>query len=113
MTSSDHENEDRIVDLKDLIETGLGHPVSQQSVRLFAEYHARFESKQTDLATRSADHLISRQAYVAELDKLMRELSSVGEEIFGFDNFHKVFGQFRVQNLFDPQAFIAEDRALR
>lgn len=113
MTSSHHTDEQRIVDLTDMIETGLGHPVNPQAVRRFAESHASFESRQSDLVAQATDHLISRETYVAELDRLMQELASAGERFLGFDDFHTVFGEFRVHNLFDPVAFIAEDRPPR
>lgn len=112
-TASSHIDEERIVDLSDMLEAGLGRPVNRRIVERFAEKQAGFEARQTKLAEQAQANEISREAYVARLDQAMQELAADGESLLGFDDFHKAFGEFRVHNLFDTSAFIAEGHAAR
>jgi hypothetical protein len=68
---------------------------------------ARLQARQTELAQQLLSRAISREKYISELDEAMKQASSAGEDLLGFDAFHKVFGEFRVHSLGDPARFIA------
>jgi hypothetical protein len=56
---------------------------------------------------------ISREKYIAELDEALKQASVIGEGLLGRDDFHKVFGEFRVHNLGDVAKFVSAPPAAR
>jgi len=93
--------------LSALIRAGLGHPVDQKTFDNLAEMQTRLQARQLELANLVATKKISREKYIAELDEALKRASIIGEELLGFDDFHKVFGEFRVHNLGDVAKFVA------
>ena len=53
-------------------------------------------------------HEIRPSRYLELLDEALIEASGVGEEILGPQNFHKVFGELRVNRLGDARQFIEQ-----
>jgi hypothetical protein len=49
---------------------------------------------------------ITREEYISRLDGAMIEAAHVGRDQLGRENFQKVFGDFRVDEIIDVPAFI-------
>ncbi len=95
-----------------LIREGLGHPVKDEVFEGLADMQSRLQARQRELAQLVMAEKISREKYVAELDGALKEASQIGEKLLGFDDFHKVFGEFRVQSMGDVKAFIGSGGAI-
>jgi hypothetical protein len=91
-----------------MIQAGLGHPVDDKICDALAEMQASLQARQTELTQLLVTNKISRASYVVQLDEAMKRASTIGEDLLGRDDFHKVFGEFRVHNLGDTQKFINE-----
>lgn len=104
---------DRRSKLSALIRAGLGHPVNQKTLDDLAEMQSRLRERQLELASLVTNEKISREEYIAELDEALKRASVIGEKLLGFDDFHKVFGEFRVHNLGDVPKFVGGRSAAR
>jgi hypothetical protein len=49
---------------------------------------------------------MSRQHYTEELDRVLAAASRSGEDLMGFENFHRVFGDLTANQLGDVAAFV-------
>jgi hypothetical protein len=78
-----------------------------------AEMQARLRARQVELANLVMTKKISREKYIAELDEALKQASVIGEGLLGRDDFHKVFGEFRVHNLGDVAKFVSAPPAAR
>ena len=114
MTKFDPEiDQDRISSISGMLTAGLGHPVNLHKVRQFAALQQEFQQFQMQLAQKAMANEMSREDYVAKLDAAMQKLGASGEILFGFSDFHKVFGPFRAEQLMDTEAFIQNDHGPR
>ena len=95
-------------ELSALIEAAdLGHPIDDRVLDALVDMQATLHARQEELAQMLLVKKISRNEYVSNLDGIMREAARVGEHLLGFDDFHKVFGEFRVHNMVDVKTFVA------
>ena|SRR5258706_14480303 len=93
--------------MAELVQAGLGHPVSDQVLVGLVAMQERLQSLQQELAASLSATEISRAEYIRQFDILLQEAARAGERSLGFDDFHKIFGEFHVQNLIDVDAFIS------
>jgi hypothetical protein len=98
---------DRGSKLSALVYAGLGYLADKKTVDGLAEMQALLQKRQLELAQLVMTKKLSREQYIAELDEAMKQASNMGEKLLGFDDFHKVFGEFRAPNLGDVSAFLA------
>jgi len=102
-----HDDPDPRSELSALIEAaGLGHPIGQQKLDELLKIQAGLHAKQKQLAGWLLGKKITKTEYVAKLDAIMKEAARAGEKVLGFDDFHKVFGEFSVQSILDVKAFV-------
>ncbi|MDE2378676.1 hypothetical protein [Bradyrhizobium sp.] len=99
------EPSDRRSELSWLLQEGLGHSVDDRTLDVLAAIHARLEKQQTELAQLLESNSISQEAYLVELDQAMRQTAKLGEDLLGYDDFHKVFGEFSASSVIDPASF--------
>jgi hypothetical protein len=59
-----------------------------------------------ELAALLGQKKISRQDYIEELDRALAAASRSGEDLMGFENFHRVFGELTANQLGDVTAFV-------
>ncbi len=102
---------DRRSKLSALIRAGLGHQVDQRIFDGLADMQNRLQTRQLELAKLVVEKKISREKYIAELDEALKQAAVIGERLLGFEDFHKVFGEFRVHSLGDVSKFVAGSRA--
>lgn len=98
---------DRRARVSKLVEAGLGHSVNAEICDALAEMQAVLQARQVELAQLLMTKEISKEKYIRELDEAMKIASDAGEQILGFEGFHKVFGEFRVHNLGDVSKFLS------
>jgi hypothetical protein len=102
-----HGDPDPRSELSALIEAaGLGHPIGRQKLDELLEIQASLHANQEQLAGWLLGKKITKTEYVAKLDTVMKEAARAGEKVLGFDDFHKVFGEFSVQSILDVKAFV-------
>jgi hypothetical protein len=100
---------DRRARLSAMIRAGLGHSVDDKICDALAEMQAGLQARQTELAQLMLANKISRAKYLTDLDEAMKMASAVGEDLLGRDDFHKVFGEFRIHKFGNTAKFIAEE----
>jgi hypothetical protein len=86
---------------------GISHPVDDSVLDGLAKMQAGLQARQRELGELVATQQISREKYIVEFDKALKEACQIGEDLLGFDSFHKVFGEFRIKSMGDVSAFIA------
>ncbi len=91
-----------------LLEAGLGHSVDLETCDQLIDLQAQLQTRQQELARLLLTKEIGRERYISELDRVMKDISSIGEKILGQSEFHKVFGEFRVHNLGDAEKFVSD-----
>ena len=104
---------DRRSKLSALLRAGLGHQVDQDIFDGLADMQKRLQARQLELAKLVMAKKISREKYISELDDALKKAAVIGEKLLGFDDFHKVFGEFRAHNLGDVNKFVAGSSAAR
>jgi hypothetical protein len=95
-------------ELSTLLEAGLGHPVDARVFDGLVGMQVKLHAEQEKLAFRLVSQEISREQYLSLLDSIMIEAARTGENLLGFDEFHKVFGEFRAYDIVDANAFVAD-----
>lgn len=108
MTRTAPLNPDPRSELFSLIEVGLGHPVEKRKFAALAAMREHLQDKMDQLSDLLMNRKIDPSTYLEDLDKALIEASHTGEEILGYTDFHKIFGELRVNKLGDARAFIAE-----
>jgi len=102
-----HDDPDPRSELSALIEAAsLSHPIGSQKLEALLKIQEDLRANQEQLARWLLLKRITKTEYVAKLDTVMREAALAGEEVLGFDDFHKVFGEFNVQSVLDVKAFV-------
>jgi hypothetical protein len=102
-----HDDPDPRSELFALIEAAsLSHPIGEQKLKALLKIQENLRASQEQLAQWLLVKKITKTEYVAKLDTVMRENARAGEEVLGFDDFHKVFGEFSVQSILDVKAFV-------
>jgi hypothetical protein len=106
-STSGHSDPDPRSELYALIEAAsLSHPVGRQKVEALLEIQEKLRSDQERLAQWLSAKRINKTEFIAKLDTVMKETARAGEKILGFDDFHKVFGEFSVQSVVDAKSFV-------
>jgi hypothetical protein len=90
----------------------LGHTIAHQKLEALLEVQENLRANQEQLAQWLIAERISKLDYVAKLDAAMQETARAGEEILGFEDFHRVFGDFNVDSIIDVKAFVGDGGAL-
>ena len=99
------EPSDRRSELSWLLQEGLGHSIDERKLDILAAGQARLQKQQVELVQLLESKSISPEAYLIQLDEAMRQAAKLGEDLLGYDDFHKVFGEFNVQSVIDPSSF--------
>lgn len=103
-----HDEPDRRSEICALIEAaGLSRPVDCRALDELVEMQATLHARQEELAQMFLVSKISRKDYASQLDSIMTDAARAGERVLGFDDFHKVFGDFSVQDMIDVNMFVA------
>ncbi len=97
---------DRRSELSWLLQEGLGHPIDDRTLDDLAALQARLEKQQIELVRLLESKSISQESYLFQLDQAMRQTAKLGEDLLGYDDFHKVFGEFDVQGVIDSSSFL-------
>jgi hypothetical protein len=105
LTTIGGDQPDRRSELLWLLSESLGHPVDDQTLEGLAEMQAWLQSQQRELVRLIMSNEINRETYLSRLDDALRAAADRGETLLGHDDFHKVFGEFRVHNMIDPRVF--------
>jgi hypothetical protein len=113
LTIAGNDPPDRRSELSLLIREGLGHPVDERTFEGLAAMQARLQSRQHELVQLLVSKRIGREAYLAQLDELLKTAAEDGERLLGSDDFHKVFGEFRIHNMIDVDIFNASSPRAR
>lgn len=92
-------------ELSSLIRDSLGHPVDRRIFNGLADMQAKLQSQQRELVRLLLAKEIDKDVYISRLDDALKTATRDGERLLGADDFHKVFGELRVQNIIDPSAF--------
>jgi hypothetical protein len=93
-------------ELSTLLAAGLSYSVDDQTFNGLIEMQARLHAEQERLVLLLVSQEISREQYITLLDSAMTEATRTGEQLLGIDEFHKVFGEFRVYDVVDVSAFV-------
>jgi hypothetical protein len=107
MSANTADDDDPRSELAQFVQAGLGHSVDGQVIDQLAEMQAKLQSQQQELARLLAMKKISRDKYIGQLDAVMQDAARKGRRALGSDDFHKMFGEFRVHNIVDVSAFVA------
>ncbi len=95
-------------ELSSLIEAGLGHSVDDDKLSALAMMQEHLQTRIGELGGMLADHKISPERYLDELNRAFDQASSTGEKILGREDFHRVFGELKADQLGDLSTFFAE-----
>jgi hypothetical protein len=106
LTEGSGDQPDRRSELLWLLREGLGHPVDDQTLNELAEMQAWLQFQQRELVRLFMNREIGRETYLSRLDVALKTAVGRGETLLGHDDFHKVFGEFRVDNIIDPNIFM-------
>lgn len=107
-TSSAEFPPDRRAKLVALIRRKLDRRVDAKTIDGLVEMQTTLQARQRHLAKLVISHEITREKYIEDLDAAMKLASEVGKGLLGPQDFHKLYGEFRVHGLGDPKEFIAE-----
>jgi hypothetical protein len=97
-------------DLSAIIRAGLGHEVDERTFEALADMQERLRGRQRDLVQSLMSGNVSREQYIAELRVVLKDAEQDGTRLLGADGFHKVFGDFSVEQMVDLSAFLEKDR---
>jgi hypothetical protein len=104
---SGSETSDAKSELSSLIEAaGLGHSVDDGTLSALATMQERLQNRIGELAALLTQHKISRPRYIQELDQALAAASRAGEKLMGFEDFHRVFGELKADELGDVATFV-------
>jgi hypothetical protein len=93
--------------LAGLIEAaGLKGTFDDETLSALAVMQERIQGRIGELAALLAQKKLSRQEYIEELDRALAAASRSGENLMGIENFHRVFGELRPDQLGDVAAFL-------
>lgn len=104
-TLAGNDQPERRSELSSLIREGLGHPVDERTLNGLADMQAQLRSQQRELVRLFLSKEITRETYLVRLDEVLNAAALAGEQLLGVDDFHKVFGEFRVHNMIDVGIF--------
>jgi hypothetical protein len=93
-------------EISSLIQAGLGHTVDEKTLSALAMMQERLQTRLGELGALLREHKISPKRYIDELDRTLIEASSTGEKLMGAEDFHKVFGELRADQLGDVSLFL-------
>jgi hypothetical protein len=100
------EDADPASEMASLIEAArLGHPVNKGQLTALVAMQERLQSRISFLAELHTIHRISSKKYLEELDRALHEASIAGQKILGSDDFYRVFGELRADQIIDIEAF--------
>jgi hypothetical protein len=102
-----HEPDPR-TELSSLIQATLGHPVDGSKFAALIALREDLQDRIDQLSDDLMEREISPQAYLELLDQTLIQASHRGEEILGSSDFHKVFGELRVNKLGDAKLFLEQ-----
>ncbi|MGJ5049730.1 hypothetical protein ACQR09_21915 [Bradyrhizobium oligotrophicum] len=102
-----HEPDPR-AELSSLIRATLGHPIDGQKFAALISLRDHLQDRIDQLSDELMDKEITPQQYLERLDHTLIEASRTGEEILGYADFHKVFGELRVNKLGDAELFLEQ-----
>jgi len=105
---SDADRPDFRSELSSLVQAGLGHSVDDKTLSSLAEMQENLQLRIGQLAALLMEHKISPNSYVQELDRALIEASLTGERLMGVEDFHRVFGELRADQLGDVSAFLEQ-----
>jgi hypothetical protein len=94
-------------ELQWLLREGLGHPVDERTVDGLADMQAWLQSQQRELVQLLTEKRITEEAYLQKLEDVLKVAATRGESLLGYDDFHRVFGEFNVDSVIDPDAFFS------
>jgi hypothetical protein len=95
-------------ELSSLLQATLGHPVDGKKFAALIAMRERLQDKIDSLSDQLMDRQIGPQTYLERLDEALIEASLAGEGILGYSDFHRVFGELRVNKLGDAKLFIEQ-----
>jgi hypothetical protein len=93
-------------ELASIIQAGLGHPIDELKIADLAAMREHLENEVDRLSDQLMGKEITPEIYLFKLDKLLTEVSKIGEKILGSEDFHKVFGELRTDRLGDAKLFL-------
>jgi hypothetical protein len=100
---------DQKAELSSLIKAaGLGHSVNDETLSALAKMQQHLQSCVAELGEMLSVRTISPEQYIERMDLAFREASSFGARVLGENDFHAVFGEMKVSNLFDVEQFLRE-----
>jgi hypothetical protein len=105
---SDAELPDSRSELSSLIQAGLGHPVDEETLSALATMQSHLQARIGELSALLMDHKISPKRYIDELDRALSEASLTGAKLMGVEDFHRVFGELRADQLGDVSVFLEQ-----
>ena len=96
---------DRRSELSWVLQEGLGHSIDERTLDTLAAIQSQLQRRQAALVLSLESNSISSEEYVRQLDEAMRQATEIGEALLGYNDFHKVFGEFSVRSMIDPSSF--------
>ena len=102
-----HEPDPR-VELSSLIQSTLGHPVDNKKFAALIAMREALQDRIDQLSDELMERELSPEAYLERLDQTLIEASRQGEDILGYSDFHKVFGELRIEKLGDAKLFLEQ-----
>jgi hypothetical protein len=96
-------------ELSSLIKAGLGHSVDEKTLLALAKMQEHLQDQIGHLSGLLMEHKIAPRRYLEELDRALSEASKTGERLMGSkEDFHRVFGELRADQLGDVSAFLEQ-----
>jgi hypothetical protein len=96
-------------ELSSLIKAGLGHSVEEKTLLALAKMQEDLQNRIGHLSGLLMEHKISPKHYLEELDLALSEASKTGERLMGSkEDFRRVFGELRADQLGDVSAFLEQ-----
>lgn len=91
-----------------LIQAGLGHPVDNEKLAALAAMRERLQDQIDQLSDLLMEHKINPGRFLERMDEALIEASKTGIRVLGFADFHKVFGELRLEKLGDAKIFLEQ-----
>ncbi|HVX77771.1 MAG TPA: hypothetical protein VHB49_16685 [Bradyrhizobium sp.] len=91
-----------------LIQAGLGHTVDREKFAALAAMRERLQDQIDQLSDLLMERKIKPGTFLERMDQALIEASKTGIQVLGFADFHKVFGELRVEKLGDAKVFLEQ-----
>ena len=104
----DDEEARRLIELRSLVQFGLGYPLDLPTFSALADIQAKLQAKQQKLEAKENAGNISRQQYLSRLNAAMEQFERQGIALLGRTQYEAIFGDGGPgEGIIDEETFLS------